>query len=278
MNLVKTLKEGTDFSPTEKQIVEYVLANYQEIASLSARELAIKTYTSSAAVVRFCQKIGLKGYAEFKIKFASEAMRDNIAIGSGPNTISNRDTILSILDKITRIELEAIAETRNDVDSGQIMRAAQLLDHAEHIDFYAMDNNLHIAELACYCFLHAGKLSTVTLSTSAQYVQALASQKGHLAFIISRTGENSKLIEIASIARQRQNKIILLTAVRDSSLAKLADETLWVASEKNFNKLGTMVFLTGAKFMMDVLFSVLFAKHYDSTLNRNEIFEKMFRV
>jgi DNA-binding MurR/RpiR family transcriptional regulator len=278
VNILKILREKERFSATEQIIVDYILKNYREISYLSARELAEKTYTSSAAVVRLCQKIGLKGYVEFKIRFSGEAMQESMKTGEYQNSITNRDTIISIIDKVTRINVAAIEETRKDTEPGQIMRAAQLLDHAGHVDFYAMDNNLHIADIACYSFLHAGKLSTVNSHVNAQYVQAMASDKTHVSFFISRTGENRKLIEIAKILKQKNMKIILLTAVKTSTLGQIANEALCVATEKNFNELGTLVFLAGAKYMIDILFSVLFARHYDITMVRNMSFEKLFRV
>ena len=96
--------------------------------------------------------------------------------------------------------------------------------------------------------------------------------------MISRTGENRRLLEIAEILKQRETKILLLTAVPDSSIARLADEVLAVATETEFNELGSMVFLAGAKYMVDILFSVLMARHYDTTLMKNEFYEKVFSL
>ncbi len=94
MKLLKMMQEKEKFSPTEWLIVKYLLENYRELPELSARQLAEKTYTSSAAVVRFCQKLGLKGYAEFKVRFLAEAMQ---GVGqAGKKSITNKDTILSI--------------------------------------------------------------------------------------------------------------------------------------------------------------------------------------
>lgn len=276
MRLLKTLKEKERFSPTEQVIVAYLLKNYREVASLSVRQLAEKTYTSSAAVVRFCQRMGLKGYAEFKIKFVAEAMQDILQENSASNSITNKDDILSIIDKVTRIEVDAIQETRNDTDPAAIMRAVQLLDHANHIDFYAIGNNLHIADLAGYCFLHAGKFCTVHHAANELYLQAISSPKKNVAVLVSRTGENRRLVEIAEILKKRETPMLLITAAAASALGRLADEVLCVATEKNFNELGSLVFLVGAKYMVDILFSVLMARHYDTTLTKNDFYEKIF--
>ena len=274
--MLKALKEKNCFSPTEQVVVDYLLENYREVAYLSVRQLAEKTYTSSAAVVRFCQRLGLKGYAEFKIKFVAEAMRDIVQENGVSNSITNKDDILSIIDKVTRIEVDAIQETRRETDPAVIMRAVQLLDHANHIDFYAIGNNLHIADLAGYSFLHAGKFCTIHHAANELYLQAISSPKENIAVLISRTGENRRLIEIAEILKKRKTKILLLTAVEKSSIGRLADEVLYVATEKNFNELGSLVFLVGAKYMVDILFSVLMARHYDTTLTKNEFYEKAF--
>ena len=75
MRLLKAMHETERFSSTEQNIVDYILAHPAEIADLTTRELAEKTVTSPAAVFRLCQKLGLKGYNEFKLKFISEVNR-----------------------------------------------------------------------------------------------------------------------------------------------------------------------------------------------------------
>ena len=172
--------------------------------------------------------------------------------------------------------MDALQETRNDTKPAAIVRTVHFLEQAAHIDFYALDNNLHIADLASYSFLHAGKLSTVHHQGNAQYLQAITAPKDHIAFFISRTGENRRLVEIAELLQERKCKMLLLTAVQESTLSRLASETLCVATENQFNELGNFVFLVGAKYMIDILFSVLLARHYDTSLQRNEFYEKFF--
>ncbi|MCI6087005.1 MurR/RpiR family transcriptional regulator [Selenomonas sp.] len=86
MRLLKAMHESERFSSTEQTIVDYILAHPAEIAELTTRELAEKTFASPAAVFRLCQKLGLKGYNEFKLKFISEVNR----IEGGEKTIVHR--------------------------------------------------------------------------------------------------------------------------------------------------------------------------------------------
>ena len=60
--LVKQLQEQTGFSESECMIADYLLKNFRMLAGRSTRQLAKDTYTNSAAIVRFSQKLGFGGY------------------------------------------------------------------------------------------------------------------------------------------------------------------------------------------------------------------------
>lgn len=59
MNLIKELQEKKGFSDSERTIADYLLKHSRLLPSMTTRQLAQKTYTSSAAIVRFCQKSAL---------------------------------------------------------------------------------------------------------------------------------------------------------------------------------------------------------------------------
>ena len=278
MKLLKVLQDRDRFSITEQAVIDYALAHPGEISGLSARQLGERAFTSSAAVIRLCQKLGMGEYTEFRVRFASEVVQDLAAGRTLDKSITNKDTIRSIMDKVACIEADALEETRSGVDPAIIMRTTFLLEHAENIDFYAQDNNIVLAQFASYCFMHAQKYSTVHMTTNIQYLQSLSAPATHVAFIISRTGENRQLIEMARNLRKQRNPIILLTSVEESTLTGLADEVINVASADNFNELGSVVFLMGAKYILEVLFGTLMAHHYQKALTMNEIYQQMFRI
>jgi DNA-binding MurR/RpiR family transcriptional regulator len=257
-------------------IVKYILQNNREIPKLSAKELAGKVFTSSATVVRLCQRMGLQGYREFKVQFAAEIAQEEYFGGGQQHSISNRDDIRSIMEKVTGIEADALRETYDSLDPASIMKAVYLIDHAEHIDFYAMDNNLNIADMASYALLHVGKFSTVCMKNNAQYLHALTTTKGHVSIIISRTGKNRRLMEIAELLKKRSSQILLLTSEKDSPLAEMADEVLYAVSEKKINELGSFVFMLTAKYLVDILYSVLFSRHYESAVCRDLTLKREF--
>ncbi|MDB1709818.1 MurR/RpiR family transcriptional regulator, partial [Enterococcus casseliflavus] len=60
--------KNKSFSKKEWQLFQYVLNQQAEVCSMSIRELADTTKTSSTTVLRFCRKFDCEGFSEFKIK------------------------------------------------------------------------------------------------------------------------------------------------------------------------------------------------------------------
>ena len=260
MNLIKELQEQQDFSDSERTIATSLLQHSRLLPSMTTRQLARETYTSSAAIVRFCQKLGFGGYTEFRVEFLAQMMKYLEQPYGVELSVTNQDSVHSILDKVTRLEIDALQETYQMLDAKEFVRAFAILQKTQHIDFYAMDNNLDIANMAASSFIMANKCSTVHTAMTMQYLQATGAPKEHVGFFISRTGENCMLIDIAHLLKLRGNPFLLITANQESTLASLADVVFPVASVKSMEELGPRVFLMGAKYVTDVLFAVLMTR------------------
>ena len=258
--LIKQLQEQEGFSESERMIATYLLAHFRNLPGMSTRQLAKETFTSSAAIVRFSQKLGFGGYTEFRVKFLADMMRYMERPHGEELAMTDKDSVHSILDKVTSIEIDSLKETRAMLEPGDFVRALTIINKSDHIDFYAMDNNLDIANMAATGFIMANKCSTVHPAMTMQYLQATGAPKEHVAFFISRTGENRMLLDIAHLLKLRGNPIIVLTAVTQSSLANLADVVFPVATVNSMEELGPRVFLLGAKYVMDILFAVLMTR------------------
>lgn len=258
--LIKRLQEQSGFSESEVMIANYILKNYRLLPSLSTRSLAKKTFTSSAVIVRFCQKLGFHGYTDFRVRFMAEMMQYVDRPQREKLILTDRDSIHSLLNKVTSIEFEAIKNTRELLDPADFTRAMAILNKTRYVDFYATDNNLDIADMAATSFIMADKCSTVHPAMTMQYLQASGTPKDHVSFFISRTGENRLLVTIARFLRLRDMPIILITATPRSSLATLADVSFCVATVDKMEELGPRVFLTGAKYVVDAMFAMLMTR------------------
>ena len=276
INELNELKRMNKLTSTEQGIVNYILTNPEELEKISSRQLAELTYTSPATVVRICQKLGFSGYSEFKIKYLQEVNQtprmDQI---NRTNPITSEDSLHRIVNQVAALEITAIEQTKKGIDLDQLNRVSELLNQATCIDFYAFDNNLHLAKNACSHFLYAGKQAVIHDSSNAQFMQAFASVEGHVAIIISRTGENPMLYRIANVLHERKIPLLVLTESRHSSLAKISTEHLYLYNVHRFTDMGTILFQTSVQYLFDLLFAILFSRNFENSVKQNEMYEEI---
>ena len=272
MRLLKTLSEKEKFSAVEQNIIKYILDNPKEIVNMSIRELANKTFTSSAAIFRLCQKCGLKGYTEFKIKFISEVNRtsdfenDELEkpIRDLHRPINGKDDVKSVVRRMAFLQIEAIEETKNEINYKQLERVADMMNAAGQIVFFGFDLNYYISQSTVYHLVRTGKPAVVYETVNNQVAKAFMFKKEDVAILISRTGENKNLIRISQVLKRKGAKIILLSASRDTSLDKLCDEFIYIANVIDYLSMGGVIFSAGCRYILDVLFGILFSKNYKS--------------
>ncbi len=277
MRLLKAMQEAERFSTTEQFVIDYMLKNPTEIASLAIRDLAERTFTSPAAVFRLCQKLGMKGYNEFKIRFMSEMSRaDQGQAGCAlvRRPITDKDSISDIVRKMAAIEIEAIEETRNEMDFAQLERIVKLMDKAAVIDIYAYDQNYALAETAVYNLLQVKQTAVAHNAMNSQFSQALISDRTHFAIIISRSGENRRLLRTAKILKERHVPTALLTSAKDAALVPLCDEFLYVANSLEYLDFGGNIFSVGVRYYLDVMVGILLARHFGDIEQFYQVYEK----
>lgn len=276
MGIIKDMKQSIELTEREKDIRDYILAHPEKISKMSSRELGATTFTSAASVTRFCQKLGCEGYQEFKLRFLSELRYANLE-QEEVISIAPKENIAVIMTKLFDIQRKVLEETRQELTLEQMVRIGKILKEAEYIDFYVYDVNVSLAEYACNQFYYCGKVSHTYIATNTQELMALMGKSKHLAILISRTGENSRLIEIAKTLRKKKVPIIVITADKQRSLTQYGNEALYAATERGIEDLGTVMFSSSVKYILDIMFCMTFSEQYEENMKMNEAYEKIGR-
>lgn len=272
MRLLKALHETERFSTTELPIVQYLLEHSRDIAHMTIRDLADKTFSSPASIFRLCQKLNMKGYNEFKIKFISETNRVSLEHRrSTHRPIKSNDTPAEVMRKIAELEVEAIEETKNEINQEQLIRIADYIMQAKQVDIYAYDQNFSLAEMLVYNFQQLKCNATANLAMTSQISQAINSGKENVAILLSRSGLNQRLIRTAEILQERHIKSIVFTSFADSPLVNLCDEYCYVANTREYLDLGGMIYSVGLRYYIDVLCGIIISRNF----NECEAFYKM---
>ena len=305
--ILEKMEQIEAFTDAERQIIQYLLSHPTDILELSVRDLAKNSYTSSSTVNRLAGKLsGGMPFTRFKAALFAELHQTTSPLPESLDEITMNETIHSLVGKVAAAQTEAVERTRRALDYSALLRIARLLQQASPIYFFGFDDNLSIVRPYLSRMMTFGKQVILHDATNAQYYQALSipaypgsanisglsRSSGEVsgkprqkelpaslpaALLISRTGSNPKLVEIASILHDKQVPILLLTPVRNSPLGALASEWLELQhpvpahslngldSIDSLGNLGSIMFEASLQFVLTVLCSLMFSNNYESS-------------
>ncbi len=213
----------------EQRVADFVLAHPDELIYLTVTELAERTNTSESTVVRLCQKIGYKGYQEFKIVLARDLVEPATEIYAA---IESGDDLQTVKTKVFQANAQALRDTIEVLDDDELQRAVDAIAGARRIEIYGVGGSSPLAQDAYHKFLKLG-LSVVALSDGD--LMAMSSSllgKDDVALGISHTGASRDVTDALGRARANGARTICLTHRAGSPITKVADITLVTAAKQ----------------------------------------------
>lgn len=277
MSIMTQLEFELEFSQSEKEISRYILNHGDEVLGMSVKELAKKTYTSPATIVRLCKKIGLEGYNDFKIKYSAELQydlhhTDRIDVNF---PFQKDDTQQMICHKLATLSQEVIADTVKLIDFDELNRIVQLLDQNNAIDVYGSSNSLLAAMSFQHKMMRIQKNVNLRVLHGEQIFMSYNSNEKRIAIIISYSGETNEIIQIAQTLKEKKTPLVVLTSIGDNRLSHYADYILNIGSrEKIFTKIAPFASQTSIEYLLNVIFSCIFQKNYDKNIHHKISYDK----
>lgn len=224
--LINKMKYMRDLTNQEKHVVDYILQNPEKVFKLTANELAKLTYTSSSTIVRMCKKFGTSGYPDFQLKFALEYKNSNFKNQFEDALIANNKEILDKVDTIPFIYEEAIIQTRKLFNMKDLTEIFDWLNEANNIEVYGVDANYYIAQLVCAKWNEIGIHAIAYNSVNFHLLNNAKNNKKIVSFVISHTGTNKAIIDIAKTIKQFNRKVIAISSTKHNELSKVADKNI----------------------------------------------------
>lgn len=269
MKIIRQLEDRTGFTHNETVLAEYILAQKANVLSLSAAELAKKTYTSPAAVIRLCKRIGLSGYQEFKIRFSAELEQQasNISTIDANIPFEMDDDIQKISVKLAKLTNESLNEARAMISSmrKEFEQASDLLMKSHHCVIFGV-GDAFVSGLAFQArMMRAGFKQFLTSPVyGEQRHLAQTLRKEDCAIVLSYSGSTEATLESARVLKQNHVPFIALTSNRSSELAALADIVLYLPDrEKKYQRYANFSSQACMEYYLNVLYSWYFIQNYD---------------
>lgn len=269
MRILDQFEYSDTFSEAEQAIIQWILLHKEAVLPLSTNALAQKTFTSPATIVRLCQKLGLKGYNDFKIKLSGEF--EYLAMHKGKVDVNypfnKEDDLKTISQRLAQLSKDSMEETLALLDYEELEKIVNTLYNAKQIDVYATSFPLSYAVDFQLRMMHIGVNVNLCQLHGEPVFQALNTNADHCVIVISYSGQTSSLIDIMKIVEKTPAKIISITSIGNNPIVSHSHYHLRVSSrEKIRSKIANYSSHASITLLLDILYSAYFSKQYEKNV------------
>ncbi|TGB02449.1 MurR/RpiR family transcriptional regulator [Halobacillus salinus] len=258
--------------PSEKKIAKFILEHPHEAIHCTAAQLGELSSTSSAAVIRLCKSLGLKGLQELKLRISGDLHKRP---ESKFRDIQPGEEPYEIVEKVTNNNLQAIKETSELVDYETLSKAVQLLKEARRIHFFGVGASGIIAQDAQQKFLRMNRATSAFTDLHNAAMNIANVDESDVVFGISFSGETYETAKIMEIAQSKGAKTISLTRYGNSRVTSFADVSLYISASREIPapfRSGATSSRLAQLHMIDILFVHLVTDQWDeASVYFNEI-------
>ena len=207
---------------SERAVAEFVLAQPNDVLSISIAELAFRVGVSQPTVARFVAALGFNGFKDFKLRLAQ-----SLATGVQfvHRDVSAGDAVSEVAPKVFNRTINALMGLRNQLDGARFERAVDMLASARRVEFYGIGNSGIVAVDAQHKFFRFGIPSVAYSDPHTQGMAATLLQEGDVVVAMSASGRTTDLLRACELALDAGATVIAITA-GGSELSRIATLTL----------------------------------------------------
>ncbi|QIL45823.1 MurR/RpiR family transcriptional regulator [Vagococcus coleopterorum] len=256
----------TNFSKSEKKIADWILKYPSDVLKLSVTDLAKKTETSSATLVRFCYRLDLDGFSDLKINLSNCLATQTTDLHTDILVDEPIDTIKKKLAYKINFAFE---ETNIKLDNEAINEAIRHIESARMIYTYGIGASAIVAQDISQKLGRSGKNVSYTDNSHLLATSLATNEQADIIFLISHSGMKQEVIKLAAIAKENNITVLSMTSDKDSPLAKESDILLLTAdSNEPVLRSSASNSLLTQLFAIDILFSTYASRHYNSMIKK----------
>lgn len=264
MLILDKLKNDEVFSDAEKSIAAYFLERQLSLEGESIRHVAQATFTSPATVMRFCQRMGFEGYADFRDAYLKETayLSSHFQDIDANRPFLETDPPMTVAGKLSGLYSETVRDTLSLLNQRELETAVAILDKAQNIYIASAGVYSDLASAFRESMSKIGKTVIISPSTGVYY-EACYRNADSCFILISYSGETPRNIEAARRLGKRNVPTISITSYGSNTLADLCSCRLYISTrQKLISNLGNFSINLSVLYLLDVLYAGCFRLHY----------------
>ncbi len=249
----------------EQRVADFILKHAEELIYLTVTELAERTQTSESTVVRLCQKIGYKGYQEFKIMLARDLVGPTETVYE---QIESTDSLESLKTKVFQANAQALKDTIEVLSDEELRKAVDAISQARRVEIYGIGGSAPLALDAYHKFMKLGIPAVWLNDSDLMAMSSSLLNPGDVALGISHTGASRDVCDAMDHAQNAGATTICITHRATSPITKVSNIKLFTAAKETaFGSDATSSRIAQLS-IIDTLFASIANQNYDRALAR----------
>ena len=252
--LVKIRAERDQMSAIERRIADFVLENAQLLRDYSSQQLANALGISQSSVVKFCQKLGFKGYPDLKYSVGEAIARaDN---GHEPETAAPPGDAADagIAGDLWRRKTGAEQETQLINPDAALDAVAEAIGGAGRVFLIGLGgDDIHARAFALRLAL-LGILTVHNFDTAHMTASLSAAAPGDVLVVFSEHGRQAALCQLCRYFRDSGGVVVTVTRHTSNALRAHADLPLLVSAHDELAYVQPLLYHSALQHLLDGVF------------------------
>ncbi|SDZ77337.1 DNA-binding transcriptional regulator, MurR/RpiR family, contains HTH and SIS domains [Thalassobacillus cyri] len=245
---------------SEQKVADTVLDDINSVLYCSVTDLADKSGVGETTALRFCRKLGFKGYQEFKLTLAKTLSNDN------------KEEVVEegVHHQIAKNTKAVIDETLEMVDEDLLNSCISVIHQAKQLRFYGVATSGLTALDAKNRLLRIGKASDAIIDPHIQSMDASTLGSGDVVVGISVSGSTKDTLDSLEIAKKNGATVIAITFYARSPITQVADYVLLSGGKESPLEGGSLAAKISQLFIIDLLCTGLALHDKEKALQMKE--------
>ncbi len=260
------------FTKSEKRLADYILKNRDDIVLKSITELAQESSVAESSIFRFCKRLDLKGYQEFKIAVAQSTHGDEKDYTHELGLEILMDDSLEVMaSKVKNTNISALDETNALLNYEDVEKVVDAMIKSQRVRFFGVGSSLMTAMEGQNKFLRIMNKAEVSFDSHLQAMAASMMNDQEVAIVISYSGQTKDSIEVAKIAKEAGALVVGITRFSKSPLTAYSDITLLCGANEGPLQGGSLSAKISQLYLLDIMYFEYFKKTYEQSRKNKEI-------
>ncbi|NDL66856.1 MurR/RpiR family transcriptional regulator [Anaerotalea alkaliphila] len=210
-------------SQSEKRIASYILENHEKLTESTTADLAERTGTSPATIVRFCRSLGFKGFSDFKLYLS----QDYFSSSGKSIRVEQDENMAEIKQKTFRFNQNSVEDTMSLLSNESLERAVKAIGESSQVLIVGEGGSASSARIGFEAFLQIGIHSMYLEDPFFQVMAISRMPEDGVVIGITHSGRARNVIDSMKVAKEKGLTTIGLVGIVGSPVMKYTDIPLF---------------------------------------------------